>query len=82
MRTTVTLDEGLVHELMIYSKAKTKTAAVAQAIREQIRLAKLRRLARQLGSIPVDEIAIEDGNKADLDREAWLGKIGVNGDKT
>lgn len=80
MRTTVTLDEGLVNELMSYFKAKTKTAAVAQAVKEQIRRAKLKRLANQLGSIAVDEEAIVNINKADRKREQLLNQVGVNGD--
>jgi len=68
MRTTVTLDEGLLNELMKYFKAKTKTAAVAQAVKEQIRRAKLKRLADQLGNIAVDEEAIANSNNADRKR--------------
>jgi hypothetical protein len=80
MRTTVTLDKVLVHELMRYSGAKTKTAAVSQAVKEQIRRAKLRILASRLGRIEVDDKAITDGNNADLERAKWLGEIGVNCD--
>jgi hypothetical protein len=80
MITTVTLDESLVNELMSYFKAKTKTAAVAQAVKEQIRRAKLKRLANQLGSIAVDEEAITNGNNADRKREQLLNQVGVNGD--
>ena len=80
MRTTVTLDEGLVNELMSYFKAKTKTAAVAQAVKEQIRRAKLKRLANQLGSSAVDEEAIANITKADRKREQLLNQVGVNGD--
>jgi len=72
MRTTVTLDEGLVNELMSYFNAKTKTSAVAQAVKEQIRRAKLKRLANQLGRIAVDEEAIANTNKADNKREQLL----------
>ncbi|MEZ4602052.1 MAG: type II toxin-antitoxin system VapB family antitoxin [Desulfobacterales bacterium] len=42
MRTTVTLDEHMVRELVKISNAKSKTAAVAMAVKEQIRLAKLK----------------------------------------
>ncbi len=37
MRTTVTLDEKLVKELVGFTDAKTKTATVAIAVKEQIR---------------------------------------------
>lgn len=80
MRTTVTLDEKLVHELMRLSGAKTKTAAVAQAVTEQIRRAKLKMLARRLGNIEIDEEVIAKGNEADLQRAQRLGQIGVEGD--
>lgn len=80
MRTTVTLDERLIHELMQYSQNKTKTAAVAQAVIEQIRRLKLNLLASRLGYIDVDEEAITAGDKADIDRAEWLTKIGVEGD--
>ncbi len=36
MRTTVTIDEKLVRELMQLSHAKNKTAAVASAVKEPI----------------------------------------------
>ena len=80
MRTTVTLDESLVNELMSYFKVKTKTAAAAQAVKEQIRGAKLKRLANQLGSIAVDEEAITNSNNVDCKREQLLNQLGVNGD--
>ncbi|HLP47306.1 MAG TPA: type II toxin-antitoxin system VapB family antitoxin [Candidatus Kapabacteria bacterium] len=80
MRTTVTLDERLLLELMRYSIAKTKTEAVALAVKEQIRRAKLKTLADRLGSIEVDEKAIEEGNNADIKRAQWLNGIGVDGD--
>jgi hypothetical protein len=50
MRTTVTLDENLIKELMKFSDTKTKTAAVALAVKDQIRRAKLKRLANLLGT--------------------------------
>ncbi|MBN1842792.1 MAG: type II toxin-antitoxin system VapB family antitoxin [Deltaproteobacteria bacterium] len=68
MRTTVTLDENLVRELVKFSHAKTKTAAVALAVKEQIRRAKLKKLAGLLGTVDVDEKAIKESNKADMMR--------------
>ena len=76
MRTTVTLDENLVRELVEFSDAKTKTAAVALAVKEQIRRAKLKELAGLLGTVDVDEKAIKEGNKADMRRAQWLEEIG------
>jgi membrane protein involved in colicin uptake len=65
---------------MRYSIAKTKAEAVALAVKEQIRRAKLKTLADRLGSIEVDEKAIEEGNNADIKRSQWLNGIGVDGD--
>jgi Arc/MetJ family transcription regulator len=68
MRTTVTLDENLVRELLKISGAKTKTAAVALAVKEQIRRAKLKKLAGLLGTVDVDEKAIKESNRVDMKR--------------
>ena len=76
MRTTVTLDEKLVKELVKFTDAKTKTAAVAIAVKEQIRRAKLKKLAALLGTIAIDEKAIKESNKADLERAKRLEEIG------
>ena len=76
MRTTVTLDENLVRELVKFTDAKTKTAAVAIAVKEQIRRAKLKKLAGLLGTVAVDEKAIKESNKADMKRAKWLEEIG------
>ncbi len=76
MRTTVTLDENLVRELVKFSDAKNKTAAVALAVKEQIRRAKLKQLASLLGTVDVDEKAIEESNEADIRRAQWLDEIG------
>jgi len=81
MRTTVTLDENLVRELVKFSNAKTKTAAVAFAVKEQTRRAKLKKLAGLLGTVDVDEKAIEEGNKADMRRAQWLEGIGEENDR-
>jgi len=76
MRTTVTLDEKLVRELVKFSGAKTKTAAVALAVKDQIRRAKLKKLAGLLGTVDVDEKAIKESNRADMKRAQWLEDIG------
>jgi Arc/MetJ family transcription regulator len=81
MRTTVTLDESLVNELMRFSMAKTKTSAVTQAVKDQIRKAKLQLLASLLGSIEVDEKAVDEANDTDLERARWLNKLGAENDK-
>jgi len=76
MRTTVTLDEKLVRELVQFTDAKNKTAAVAIAVKEQIRRAKLKKLANLLGTVAVDEKAIRESCKADMKRAKWLEEIG------
>jgi hypothetical protein len=76
MRTNVTLDEALVSELLALTREKTKTAAVTHAIREQIRRAKLAKLASLLGSIDVDEAALEAGERAEQERARLLAGAG------
>ncbi len=76
MRTTVTLDESLVRELLKYTDSKTKTAAVAQAVKEQIRRGKLRQFSEILGKIDFDEKVRQKGNESDLKRAQWLDDMG------
>lgn len=72
MRSTVTLDEALLSELLDLSGERTKTAAVTAAVREQIRRAKLKKLADMLGHVEVDEAAVREARRLDLDRAGWL----------
>ena len=58
MRTNVVLDEAKLAELVRLTGARSKTAAVARALDEQIRREKLRRLGELLGGVDVDEEAI------------------------
>ena len=81
MRTTVTLDENLVRELVKFSGTKTKTAAVAFAVKEHIRRAKLKKLAGLLGTIDIDEKAIAESNIEDMKRAQWLEEIGKGNGK-
>jgi len=76
MRTTVTLDEEMVRELMEYCNAKNKTAAVASAIKDQIRRAKLKQLASLLGTVDVDEESVQESSEADMRRARWLEETG------
>jgi hypothetical protein len=75
MRTTVTLDEKLVMELLKFSGEKTKTAAVALAVKEQIRRTKLKKLSSLLGTVDIDENAIKESDRADMKRAQWLEQI-------
>jgi hypothetical protein len=77
MRTTVTLDEKLVKELVKFTDEKTKTAAVAIAVKEQIRRAKLKKLAGLLGTVAIDEKVIKESIKADMKRAKWLEEVGA-----
>lgn len=81
MRTTVTLNEDLVRELVKYSDEKTKTAAVALAVKKQIRRAKLKKLSGFLGTVNIDEKAIEESNEADMRRAQMLKEIGEGNGK-
>ena len=80
MRTTVTLDEKLVRDLMEISGAKSKTAAVASAVKERIRRAKLKKLAALLGKVDVNEADVLEGNEEDLLRAQWLKEMGMKDD--
>jgi len=55
MRTTVTLDEQLVSEVMKVTSAKTKTKAVTIALKELVKRKKIEKLRSLLGSIDIDE---------------------------
>jgi hypothetical protein len=81
MRTTVTIDEKWVRELMQLSHAKNKTAAVTSAVKEQIRRTKLKKLSDLLGMIEVDEEEIENSDRLDISRAQWLEGIGTENDK-
>jgi hypothetical protein len=77
MRTTVTLDERLLRELLDLSGERSKTAAVRAAVVEQIRRAKLRKLAGLLGHIQVEEAALAAHERADRGRDRLLRKRGT-----
>jgi Arc/MetJ family transcription regulator len=77
MRTTVTLEESLVAELLQVTGRKTKTAAVKAAIKEQIRRARLKQLAGLLGRLELDEEALARSREVELARAEWLAELGV-----
>jgi hypothetical protein len=70
MRTNVVLDEAKVDALMRLTGARSKTAAVARAVDEQIRREKLRRLASLLGKVDIDEEAISSLRPAEATKKA------------
>ncbi len=69
MRTTVTLDEALVREIMKVTSAKTKTAAVTAALREHARRSRIDKLRSLLGKVDIDAKSLKDLRDAEL-REA------------
>ncbi len=77
MRTTMSLDDGLVKELMKVTGARTKTAAIHLAISEFLRRKKIEELLALEGKIQLDldwreleELEL----KAQADRERrWRG---------
>ena len=75
MGTRISLDQALVRELMKYSDHSTKTAAVTEAVKEQLRRAKLKKLASLFGKIPFDETALEQTRALDKEREDFLAAI-------
>jgi hypothetical protein len=77
----VTIDEKLVDELLEITNAKTKAEAVAIAVKEHIRRAKLKKLADFLGTVAIDERAIQEGNQAEMKRAKWLEEIGERNDR-
>lgn len=74
MRTTVTIDEELVRELTRIYGVKTKTQAVLRAIKEELRRAKLRKLASMLGKVDVDKDAWREGREGDIERSESLNE--------
>ncbi|MDP8256651.1 MAG: type II toxin-antitoxin system VapB family antitoxin [Candidatus Alcyoniella australis] len=72
MRTTVTLDEGLVREVMSVTSAKTKTAAVALALREHVRRKRIEKLRSILGKVDIDAVDLENLRAEELREAEWI----------
>jgi Arc/MetJ family transcription regulator len=77
MRTTMSLDDGLIKELMEVTKAKTKTEAIHLAISEFLRRKKIEGLLALEGKVRLDldwrELE-EQELKAQAERERrWRG---------
>ena len=53
MRTTVEIDDQLLHKAMIETGAKKKRQLIEQALQEVIRQRKIDRLIRRLGATPL-----------------------------
>jgi hypothetical protein len=70
------LDESLVKELLSWSGEKTESAAVAAAVKEQIRRAKREKLSSMLGKVAFDEEAPKESEQADQKRQLLLEELG------
>jgi ABC-type uncharacterized transport system ATPase component len=66
MKTTVTLDQRTVDEVLLLTEARTKTRAVSIALQEYARQKKMEKLRSLLGKIEVDETAIRHLKEKDL----------------
>jgi Arc/MetJ family transcription regulator len=60
MRTTVTLDEKLVREVMKVTTGKTKTSAVTAALKEHVRRSRMDALRSMLGKVDLDPDGLKD----------------------
>ena len=59
VRTTITLPNELLEELVIELKAKSKTAAVITAVKDEIRMKKQERIAGMVGKMTFEKSADE-----------------------
>jgi hypothetical protein len=63
-RTTITLPEGLISELVEVTRSRNKTSAVTLAIKEEIRKRKRENIKRMAGKLEF-EIEVEDLRHSD-----------------
>ena len=56
MRTTVTMSEQVVSDLMRFTEAKTRTEAVNRAVEEWVRGERVRRLRALRGKLAVEDV--------------------------
>lgn len=76
MRTTVTMSDETLAELMRFSEAKTKTEAVNRAVGEWVRLRKAQELRSLRGKLTFDR-DIEEIRGADIEELEDLESYGV-----
>ncbi len=69
MRTSITLDEELVGEVMKVTPAKTKTRAVTIALKEYVKRKRIEKLRSMLGNVDVDEESLRKLKEMEI-REA------------
>lgn len=76
MRTTVTMSDEVLTDLMRFSQAKTKTEAVNRAVEEWVRLRKIQELRSLRGTLSFDQ-GIEEIRKADIEELRDLESYGA-----
>jgi Arc/MetJ family transcription regulator len=59
MRTTVTIEHDILEELLKQTKAKSKAAAVKEAVRDYLRREKLKKIKSWKGKLEFDSTADE-----------------------
>ena len=77
MRTTVTMSDEVLTDLMRFSDAKTKTEAVNRAVEEWVRLRKIRELRSLRGKLSFDQ-GIEEIRRADIEELRDLESHGAD----
>lgn len=77
MRTTVTMSDEVLTDLMRFSDAKTKTEAVNRAVEEWVRLRKIRELRSLRGRLSFDQ-GIEEIRRADIEELRDLESHGAD----
>lgn len=75
-RTTVTMSDETLKELMRFSEAKTKTEAVNLALEEWVRLRKMQQLRSLRGELTFEK-GIEEIRAADIEELEGLDSYGV-----
>lgn len=77
MRTTVTMSDEVLTDLMRFSDAKTKTEAVNRAVEEWVRLRKIRELRSLRGRLSFDQ-GIEEIRRVDIEELRDLESHGAD----
>ncbi len=75
-RTTVTMSDETLKELMRFSEAKTKTEAVNLALEQWVRLRKMQQLRSLRGELTFEK-GIEEIRAADIEELESLDSYGV-----
>ncbi|WP_457565568.1 type II toxin-antitoxin system VapB family antitoxin [Caldithrix abyssi] len=65
MRTTINIPDEIMKELLSYSKTKSKTKAVSEALKDWIRMQKIKKLKSLRGKLKI-EMDLEKQRAEDL----------------